>query len=48
MVGFPYPTGAAAFCANAEKYIEIAGDPLSFITVINDGFGSNGTMILPK
>ena len=48
VVGFPYPSGAAAFCANAEKYIEINGSPISFITVIDDGTGNNGIMTLAK
>lgn len=48
MIGFPYPSGAAAFCANAEKFIEIKGNPLSFITVIDDGSGKNGVMNILK
>jgi hypothetical protein len=48
MSGFPYPSGAAAFCANAEKFFVTKGSPLSFITVINDGSGKNGIMNISK
>ena len=45
---FAEPSGAAAFCANAEKYIEVSGSPIKFITVIENGAGKNGTMSLTK
>ena len=48
VIGFPYPSGAAAFCANAEKYIETNGTPLHFITVIDEGEGRNGVMLIGK
>ena len=48
VMGFPYPSGAAAFCANPEKYIEVSGSPIKFITVIENGAGKNGTMSLTK
>lgn len=48
VIGFPYPSGAAAFCANAEKFIETTGSPLYFITVIDKGEGRNGVMPIGK
>ena len=48
MSGFPYPAGAAAFCANTEKFFETKGTPLSFITVIDDGSGKNGIMSISR
>lgn len=48
MSGFPYPAGAAAFCANAEKFLKIQGSPLSFITLIDDGTGKNGVMTIQR
>ena len=46
MTGFPFPAGAAAYCANAEKFIEKKGSTLSFITVVDDGKGKNGIMTI--
>ena len=43
-IGFPYPSGAAAFCANAEKHIRVTGSPLTFITAIGDNKQVHGIM----
>ena len=43
-IGFPYPSGAAAFCANPDKHIRVTGSPLTFITAIGDNKQVHGIM----